>query len=90
MIKTRKRCAAKLWSSWGRSFFFLSAAFFAAGVGSFSLPDETWLDMARQWPSFHLLEAPGKTPGVSMTLKTWGHDPFILGNDPICLRVMET
>ena len=29
-------------------------------------------------------------PRVSMTLSKWVHDPIILGNDPICLRVMET
>ena len=22
-------------------------------------------------------------PGVCMTLQTWGHDPFLLGHDPI-------
>ena len=30
-----------------------------------------------------------EVPGASMTLTEWGHDPLILGNDPI-LRVMET
>ena len=28
----------------------------------------------------------GFIPGASTTLKTWGHDPFILGNDPIFKR----